>query len=263
MPALFHGPRAGVRSAAVTASTTLNADDKVCQVLTPDAAWTVNINCVARAGFGFRIKNAATVIGRTLAITDAADAAVITLDAGEMADIIGNGSAFIATLLTSEPIVDIDTAAGTSHTGSTTEAVLTQYSIPASTIKAGTRVKVRFGARVTADNSTTTLTGRLRLGPTTLTGTELILTSAVDTDVDHWFTGEFTLVGRAAPGAAAALVGVGFSSLGAVGAACSQQFLTPTNFATNGVLLLQLTADWSAADANAVQSEFWTVEITG
>ncbi len=159
--------------------------------------------------------------------------------------------------------VDVDTAAGTSHTNSTDEAVLTSYVIPAATLKAGSTVHVRWGARVTVNNSTTTLTGRLRLGATTLTGTALVTTSAVDVDVDHWFTGEFVFTASAAPGSAVAITGVGFSSLGAVGAACSQQFLTPTNFATSGALRLELTGDWSAADANAVQSEFWHVEIDG
>lgn len=263
MNPVFRGPRAGVTTTSLSGNHTLNSNDTVVQVITPDAARTVNINVVARAGMGFRIKNAATVIGRTLAITDPADAAIITLDAGEIADIVGSGSAYVATLLHSEPVVDIDVAAGTSFTNSTDETVLTSYSIPANTIKSGTRVKVRWGARVTANNSTTTFTGRLRLGPTTLIGTALVATSAVDTDVDHWFTGEFELIGREAPGATAEVVGVGFSSLGAVGAQCSQQFLTPTDFATNGILRLELTGDWSAADANAIQSEYWIVEITG
>lgn len=263
MPALFHGPRAGVATTSISATHNLHGNDAVYQVITPDAARTVKIMPQARAGFGFRIKNGATVVGRTLAITDPADAAVITLDAGEIADIIATDAAYVGSLLHFEPIADADLVAGTSFTNSTDETVLTSYSIPASTIKAGTRVKVRWGARVTANNSTTTFTGRLRLGPTTLTGTALLATAAVDTDVDHWFTGEFELIGREAAGAAAEMVGVGFSSLGAVGAQCSQQFLTPTDFATNGILRLELTGDWSAADANAIQSEYWIVEITG
>jgi hypothetical protein len=156
------------------------------------------------------------------------------------------------------------TAAGTSHTASTDEAVLASYSIPANTIKAGTVVKCRFHARVTADNGGTTLTGRLRIGATTLTGTELIASSAVDTSSGHVFIGEFTLIGRAAPGAAAAVVGVGsFQQPGAAGGALVTAKLDTTNFATNGALLLELTADWSAADANAVQAEIFVVEVIG
>lgn len=156
------------------------------------------------------------------------------------------------------------TAAGTSHTGSTDEAVLASYSIPANTIKLGTVVRCRFLARVTADNGATTLTGRLRLGTTTLTGTELIVSSAVDTSSGHIFEGEFVLVGRAAPGAAAAVVGCGsFADPGAAGGTRITANLNSTNFATNGALRLELTADWSAADANAVQAEIFVVEVIG
>lgn len=159
---------------------------------------------------------------------------------------------------------DVDTANGTAHTNSTDEAVLTSYSIPANTIKAGTVVKVKFCARVSADNGATTLTGRLRLGATTLTGTALITTSATDTGVDSLFMGEFTLIGRAAPGAAAAVVGMGwFCEPAAAGGAALTANLGSTNFATNGALLLELTADWSAADANSIRSEIWEVEIIG
>lgn len=107
MAAPFHGPRAGVRSANVTANTALNSDDKVCQVLTPDSAWTVNITPVPRAGFGFMIRNAATVPGRTLALTDYADNAIVTLDAGEVYQVIGNGSAFIPFALSESTVVDL------------------------------------------------------------------------------------------------------------------------------------------------------------
>lgn len=156
------------------------------------------------------------------------------------------------------------TANGTAHTNSTDETVLASYVIPASTIKSGTVVKVKFAARVTADAGATTLTGRLRFGTTTLTGTELIVTSAVDTATNHLFVGEYTLIGRAAPGAAAAVVGTGiYSNPGAAGSAMLSASLASTNFATNGALRLELTADWSAADANSVTAEVFVVEIVG
>lgn len=155
-------------------------------------------------------------------------------------------------------------ANGTAHTNSTDEAVLASYTIPANTIKVGTVVKVTFLARVSANNGATTLTPRLRLGATTLTGTALITGSAVDSDVDHLFTGEFMLIGRAVPGAAAAIVGVGsFSQVAVTGGARITADLPSTNFATNGALLLEMTADWSAADANSVRAEIFTVEIIG
>lgn len=91
---ILYGPRAGVASTAVTADTVLNYGDKICQILTPDSAWTVRITARAADGFGFLIRNAASVVGRTLAITDVDDNAVVTIDAGEVYFIIGNGGSF-------------------------------------------------------------------------------------------------------------------------------------------------------------------------
>jgi hypothetical protein len=152
-------------------------------------------------------------------------------------------------------------ANGTAYTNSTDETVLSSYTIPAGTLRAGTRVTVQFAARVTVNNGATTLTGRLRLGGTTLTGTELILSSAVDTDVNFVFMGSYTFISRAAPGAAVPIVGTGsfvqpvLNGAGnMVGAA-----LPATNFATNAPLLIELTGDWSAADANSVRSEIFSV----
>lgn len=188
-----------------------------------------------------------------------ADAALASLCAMTTTDGVASGTARKI-----GGVASIITAAGTSHTGSTDEAVLASYVIPANTIKAGTLVRCRFLARVTADNGATTLTGRLRLGTTTLTGTELIVSSAVDTSSGHIFEGEFVLIGRAAPGAAAAIVGCGsFAQPAAAGGARITANLNTTNFATNGALRLELTADWSAADANAVQAEIFVVEVIG
>lgn len=154
-------------------------------------------------------------------------------------------------------------ADGTAHTSSTDEAVLASYEIPANTLKAGTVVKVRWSARVTADNAGTTLTGRLRLGATTLTGTELVVTSAVDTSANHLFVGEYLIQAREAPGAASAVVGVGMHALGAAGSNMVSAGLATTALATNGALKLEVTGDWSAADANSVRAEVFVVEVVG
>jgi hypothetical protein len=156
------------------------------------------------------------------------------------------------------------TAAGTAHTGSTDEAVLASYSIPASTIKAGTIVKVRFQGICSTTTGATTLTYRLRMGPTTLTGTAIITSGAVDAADNDIFTGYAEIVGRAAPGATAAVVAVTqFSQVAAAGGAVIAGFMGSTNFATNGILLLELTADWSAADANSCRADIFNVEVVG
>lgn len=216
-----------------------------------------------------------TAAGKTLKVDNIAESTAgsgVTADGALLKD---GGGTFVARVtgtdgVTSGPTrifggpVSVLQANGTAHTNSTDEAVLASYVIPANTIKAGTVVKVKFAARVSADAGATTLTGRLRLGTTTLTGTALLATSAVDTGVDSLIVGEYTLVGRAAPGAAAAVVGAGsYCNPGGVGAQMLSAALGATNFATNGALRLELTADWSAADANSIRAELFVVEIDG
>lgn len=157
-------------------------------------------------------------------------------------------------------------ASGTAHTNSTDEAVLGVYTIPANTLKAGSVLRCRALISVTADNANTTLTARLRLGATTLTGTELIVTSAVDTSANHVVVMDYTLSSTAAPGAAVSCRGSGyFSEPGAVGGAFKTAVLgtggAGANFATNGALRLEVTADWSAADANSCRLEQLVVFI--
>lgn len=160
---------------------------------------------------------------------------------------------------------DSFTADGSSLTGTTSETVLKSKSIPANTLASGRRLRVWFLVRVTADAGATTLTVRLRLGPTTLTGTALIASTAVDTSADHICCGWFTLTAQAAAGATAACRGFGsFQQPGAAGGNMVSAVLgtggVGANFATNGALLLELTGQWSAADANACLATDWDVE---
>jgi hypothetical protein len=159
------------------------------------------------------------------------------------------------------------TASGTTHTNTTDETVLGSYDIPASTLKAGTTLRVRFGVITPSTNAADTYTVRLRLGPTTLTGTALITTAATDVANNDVCVGNFALTARAAPGAAAECVGCGtynnFAAYGAgVGGAQLTTYLTETNFATNGILKLEVTGDWSAANASdQAHLDFMYVEI--
>lgn len=154
-------------------------------------------------------------------------------------------------------------AASTALTNSNAEAVLGSYTIPANTLKAGTVVRVRFQGIATATHTTDTLTIKLRLGATTLTGTALITTSAVDVADGNIFTGELLLTSRAAPSATSALVGVGrYSDPGAAGGAFKTVYLAATNFATNGALKLEVTGTWSVADVgNSCRLDVMVVEV--
>ena len=156
------------------------------------------------------------------------------------------------------------TAAGSSLTNSTDETVLASATIEANTLKAGTQLLCRFKARVTADNGATTLTARLRIGTAVLGGTALVASAATDTSSGDLFIGQFLLTARAAPGAAAECVGSGmFCQPAAAGGAMVAANLNATNFATNGALIIGITGEWNAADANAVQAEEFSVEIIG
>lgn len=154
------------------------------------------------------------------------------------------------------------TAAGSALTNSNTETVLGSVTIPANTIKLGTVVQIRYQGIVTADNGATTLTVRLRVGATTLTGTAIISHAATDTSANHIFTGFCELVGRAAPGATAACVAkTHYNDPGAAGAAVKAGFMGSTNFATNGALLVEVTGQWSAADANSCRLDILDVLV--
>ena len=153
-------------------------------------------------------------------------------------------------------------ASGTPLTNSNVETVLTSVAIPASRLVRGSRVRISYKAKVTANNGATTLTTRLRMGATTLTGTILATTAAVDTNVGNIICGEFMLTSRNIPSAATAIEGWGFhQEPAAPGGSMITDSLDATNFATNGILLIELTGQWSAADANSVQAEDFHVEL--
>lgn len=153
-------------------------------------------------------------------------------------------------------------ASGTPLTNSIVETVLASVAVPANRLIRGSRVRISYKAKVTADAGATTLTVRLRMGATTLTGTILATTSAVNTSA-NWITcGEFMMTSRGAPSAATAIEGWGFhQEPAAVGGAFITDSLDATNFATNGILFIELTGQWSAADANSVQAEDFHVEL--
>ena len=157
------------------------------------------------------------------------------------------------------PVLDIELPAP----GTLSKTFTSQWVVNwANTIKAGTVVQIRYQGIVTADNGATTLTVRLRVGTTTLTGTAIISHAATDTSANHIFTGFCELVGRAAPGAAAACVAkTHYNDPGAAGAAVKAGFMGSTNFATNGALLVEVTGAWSAADANSCRLDILDVLV--
>jgi hypothetical protein len=158
-------------------------------------------------------------------------------------------------------------ASGTALTNATAETVLASRTIRANWLNAGASIRISGLVRVTANAGATTLTPRLRIGPTTLTGTALIAGTATDTAVDHIFVCSYLLQVYDAPSATAAVRGMGwYQDLAAVGGAFKTAVLgtggVGGTLATNGDLLVELTGQWSVADANSCQAEILKVELS-
>lgn len=133
-------------------------------------------------------------------------------------------------------------------TNSTSETTLGSYTIPANTLKAGTSLRFRAAVRVTGNAAADTITFKGKLGSTALFTSAAVAMVANDIAIV-----EGHITSRAAPGASAAVtsntratvtVGGTASSVGSVPA--------PSNFATNGALVLALTGQWSAASASDI-----------
>lgn len=147
----------------------------------------------------------------------------------------------------------------TTLTASNVETTLASHALPASTIKAGTTVRVRGAARVTNGTGATTLTLKLKVGSTTV-----YTLGPVDPAANDTFNFDFLISGRAAPGAAAEVAVNGALTYTVGGADSSKSAcLAPANYATNGALTLALTGQWSASDANSISCEGFVVDVVG
>lgn len=137
----------------------------------------------------------------------------------------------------------------------------TTYSIPANTLKSGTRLRVRVLVRVSDASGSDTLAVGIVLGSTVL-----ILSTAVNpgatTDL-HIV--EFEITSRAAASAASSLVGSGRWITNTGGTiAHGTGLLGATNFATNGALALKAQATWSSTTAStAATLEQFSVDVVG
>lgn len=174
------------------------------------------------------------------------------------ADSVASGTARIVGGQIKEGVSASDTLLASAG-ASAAQDFATTCVLPANTLKAGTRLRVRALVRVSNASGTDTLTCALLLG-----STSLIATTAVDpgatTDI-HIL--EFEITARAAPAAAASCVGSGRWITNTGGTiAHGTGLLAATNFATNGALTLKAQATWSATTANtAATLEQFSVDI--
>jgi hypothetical protein len=237
------------------------------KAVVPDANKVIDTIDVTTLKNGGSTINGAAIAGVTNG-TSAASKALIADSSGNLAftgaltttDGVASGTARKVGGIASVGVSTSDTITAATSANAFVSFAQT-YVIPASTLKAGTVMRVRAMVDViNAAAGTATLTINLRLG-----GTSLIATTAVDPAANDWHSIEFVIVARAAPGATAALVGIGRWNTSTGGTNVTKEaILQSTNFATNGALTLDCQAKWSAADATTTaQLELLNVEILG
>lgn len=133
-------------------------------------------------------------------------------------------------------------------TNTTTETAFdVVYNMPAGTLKLASTLRVRAVVRCPSTNGTDTLTIRGRVGTE-----DVVTSSAVDVANGDTVIVEYFLVARAAPGAAVNVKGGGtvIFSTGAAGTLATASTLGATvALATNGALGVNITAEWSVANA--------------
>jgi len=142
-------------------------------------------------------------------------------------------------------------AAGTSVTNTTTETVSATATIPANLLTLGSTIRIKVQGISTAVNSTNTHEYKVRIGTTTLTGTVVLDSTAVNCSANAIYTGEFTFVVRSVPSAATACVGYGIQNV-LNSTTMVNTSLASTNFNTASALIVEATITQSAASAGNV-----------
>jgi hypothetical protein len=140
-------------------------------------------------------------------------------------------------------------AAGTALTNSTTETVLGSYEIPANGLQAGKVYQMSGAVLATATNSTDTLRIRVRVGPTTLTGTVVADSGAVDVangDVVAW---SLTATVRNTGSTSVVLVSGFCSAPGAEGTATARVAFESLSIDSAVAQKIEATGVWSVANA--------------
>jgi hypothetical protein len=258
-PVLAVGTATGVKATSITANATFDAATAMISELTPDANYNVTaVNTCEVAGMVKTFKHVGTAYALTIKSSGGTILAV--LYPGQTVTIAHNGTAWQALTGQGGYKLAVAVAAGTALTNSTTETVLGSTTLPANLLTSGTVIRFTALARVTANASTTTLTTRVRLGATTLTGTAIYATSAIDTASGDYCLIRGEIVARDVPGATANLIALGEVAVPGTLSMVPWKMNAAT-FATNGNLLLEVTGQWSAADANSVQLESLTVFV--
>lgn len=147
-------------------------------------------------------------------------------------------------------LISVLTAAGTALSNSTSETVLAASSIKAYGLQPGKVYRVRAAVIATATNSTDTLTVRLRVGPTTLTGTIVGSSGAVDVANNDVSIIDVEMVVRDADSSSVVLCHGIVSTLGAEGTATARAAFESLALDNAADQLIEVTGAWSVASAS-------------
>lgn len=158
-------------------------------------------------------------------------------------------------------------AAGTALTNSTTETVLASYALatsqplPANFWTVGKQIKIRALVRATATNSTDTLQVRVRMGPTTITGTVIFDSTAVDAADNDVTYVDLTVTCRTVGTSGVLEVMGGGSIEGVAGTATVRaRRAAVTSYDTTIDQRIEVTGTWSVASAsNSCQAESFEI----
>lgn len=149
------------------------------------------------------------------------------------------------------PRIVNDQTAGATLTNTTDETVLKSHSFAADYFQAGNSYRYTATVSAPSTNGTDTLQIRARVGGTTLTGTVIAATAAIDVADDDTavISGEITCTATGSAGTAnASAATAGPDAAGA--ATGSGQYTAVTGLDTTAALLLEITGEWSAASAS-------------
>lgn len=147
-------------------------------------------------------------------------------------------------------LLSVLSAAGTALTASSSEAVLTSATLKAYSLQPNKVYRLQAAVIATATNSTDTLTVKVRVGPTTLTGTVCASTGAVDVANSDVAVIDISMVVRDADAASVVMVTGSASVLGAEGTATLRSVYESLSLDNAVDQLIEITGQWSTTSAS-------------
>lgn len=141
-------------------------------------------------------------------------------------------------------------AVGAALTNTTTETVLASTEIAAKSLQVGQVYNLKAAVKATATNSTDTLEVKVRVGPTTLTGTVVATSGAVDAANDNVVVLDLSFYVRSVSSTSAVIAFGVCSTLGAEATATARAAFEQLSISNAVAQKFEITGTWSAASAS-------------